>query len=295
MEEDLDEVANGSRAWVPVVREFYTPFQASSSTARPRSSGRSTSDAASDEVCSEGHPMVIRLGRYGEFLACSLYPEHKETRPLGDRGRCDGGAGRPAAGGAAGRRRALPRSAAPTEGGTLVARRGRFGPFIGCTAIRTATTSRRTARRRRSHSPFEVACPTCHKGHLVTRRARRTGSLFWGCSRYPKCDFTTSHEPLGALHDADDGPVARNGESARSASPAARRSSRRRRSSTGARMAGGPPNPEALARPGRRGRSAAGGRSSSGAKSRGSGGATTSARARPTRRPARRAEPTSGA
>ena len=48
----------------------------------------------------------------------------------------------------------------------------------------------------------------------MTRRARRTGSLFWGCSRYPKCDFTTSHEPLGAVHDADGGPVARNGDGA---------------------------------------------------------------------------------
>ena len=37
---------------------------------------------ATDEVCSEGHPMVIRLGRNGRFLACSLFPEHKESRPL---------------------------------------------------------------------------------------------------------------------------------------------------------------------------------------------------------------------
>ena len=80
--------------------------------------------------------MVMRLGRYGEFLACSMYPEHKETRELpgaGGRRR----PGRPATG----RQRAArpsprrPRpapSAAAAEGGVLVQRRGRFGPFMGC-------------------------------------------------------------------------------------------------------------------------------------------------------------------
>src|SRR5436309_4504438 len=82
MEEELDEVASGSRAWRPVVRDFYTPFRTlvDSKTKELRRSDFTT--RPSDEVCSEGHPMVIRLGRYGEFLACSLYPEHKETRPL---------------------------------------------------------------------------------------------------------------------------------------------------------------------------------------------------------------------
>ena len=82
----------------------------------------------------------------------------------------------------------------------------------------------------------------------MTRRARRTGSLFWGCSRYPTCRFTTSHEPIGALHDADDGPVGRNGEagavprlrSRRSTSPASTIRS-------GSASPGGEPNPAALA------------------------------------------------
>jgi DNA topoisomerase-1 len=60
--------------------------------------------------------------------------------------------------------------------------------------------------------PFEVVCPKNTDGTLVARRARRTGNVFWGCSNYPKCDFTTNNEPLGGLHDADDGPLARKGE-----------------------------------------------------------------------------------
>ena len=68
--------------------------------------------------------MVIRLGRNGKFLACSLYPEHKESRPLPGteeptRPACPASASRAPTCGA-------------TDGGVLVAKRGRFGPFVGC-------------------------------------------------------------------------------------------------------------------------------------------------------------------
>ena len=61
-----------------------------------------------------------------------------------------------------------------------------------------------------------MLCPKNGDGHLVARRARRTGNVFWGCSNYPRCDFTTNHEPTGAIHDAHDdgkGAIARRGES----------------------------------------------------------------------------------
>ena len=59
-----------------------------------------------------------------------------------------------------------------------------------------------------------MTCPKNRDGHLVPRRARRTGNVFWGCSNYPRCDYTTNFEPLGGLHDADDGPLARKGAAA---------------------------------------------------------------------------------
>jgi ssDNA-binding Zn-finger/Zn-ribbon topoisomerase 1 len=97
--------------------------------------------------------------------------------------------------------------------------------------------------------PFEVACPTCHKGHLTTRRARRTGSLFWGCSRYPTCRYTTSHEPIGAVHDADDGPIARAGEQAMCLVCGAPVELVAEADPVGARLVGGEPNAAALAKP----------------------------------------------
>ena len=79
MEEELDEVARGEREWVPLLREFYGPFSQRVTEKRSELRRSDFTTEATDEVCSEGHPMVIRLGRNGRFLACSLYPEHKET------------------------------------------------------------------------------------------------------------------------------------------------------------------------------------------------------------------------
>src|SRR5918997_2307068 len=198
MEEELDEVARGQREWVPLLRAFYTPFKARVDEKRVELKRSDITTEPSDEVCSEGHPMVIRLGRNGRFLACSLYPEHKETRPLpGEEGPRLEGEG----------------ETCPLCGqGHLVTKRGRFGAFLGCDRYPECTYIRKEGPPPPEPLPFDVTCPKCGEGKLTPRRARRTGSVFWGCSRYPACDFTTSFEPLGALHDADAGPVARRAE-----------------------------------------------------------------------------------
>jgi DNA topoisomerase I len=212
MEDDLDEVASGKRAWVPLVRAFYTPFEATVAAKqkelRPADIGLATT-----ELCSEGHPMVIRAGRYGEYLACSMFPEHKETRPIGSPPGGEVGADGQPVPELAGVGEVCPKCGA-TEGGTLVARRGRFGPFVGCVRYPDCDYIKKDGPPPPDPLPFEVVCPTCGQGHLTARRARRTGSIFWGCSRYPKCDFTTSREPVGATHDVDGGPVARSAEAA---------------------------------------------------------------------------------
>ena len=144
--------------------------------------------------------MVIRLGRNGRFLACSLYPEHKESRPLpGDEPPPQEGTG----------------EVCPKCGeGTLVGRRGKFGPFVGCSRYPECDYIKREGPPPPDPLPFEVTCPKNRDGHLVPRRARRTGNVFWGCSKYPQCDYTTNHEPLGGLHDTDDGPLARRNDEA---------------------------------------------------------------------------------
>ncbi|HSO29280.1 MAG TPA: type I DNA topoisomerase, partial [Candidatus Sulfomarinibacteraceae bacterium] len=74
MEEELDEVARGERAWVPLLEAFYGPLRDRVDEKRRELRRRDFTTESSDEVCSLGHPMVIRLGRNGRFLACSLFP-----------------------------------------------------------------------------------------------------------------------------------------------------------------------------------------------------------------------------
>lgn len=250
MEDELDDVADGKRAWVPVVRAFYTPFQARIKEKTKELRRADFTTRPSDDVCSEGHPMVIRLGRYGEFLACSMYPEHKETRELPGSGRNanPGGKGAEEGAGEAAAPEACPKCGG-TDGGVLVGRRGRFGPFVGCSRYPDCDFIKKDGPPPPAPLEFEVSCPTCGLGRLLTRKARRTGSLFWGCSRYPSCRFTTSHEPIGALHDADDGPIGRNGEAALCLACGAAVDVAGIADPVGKRLAGGEPNPTALAMP----------------------------------------------
>ena len=242
MEDDLDEIAAGRRNWVALLREFYDPFVGLVDAKSKELKRSDFTTEETDEVCSEGHPMVIRLGRNGRFLACSLYPEHRETRPLpGEEPEM------PAVEGVG--------ETCPECGqGTLVAKRGRFGPFAGCSRYPDCKYIRKTGPPPPEPLAFEVICPKCAEGHLVPRRARRTGSVFWGCSRYPKCDFTSSREPLGPLHDTDDGPVARDGESGAICLKCGAAIDLPESYVPGQKLPGGEPNPAALAAPRRAGR-----------------------------------------
>ena len=239
MEEELDEVARGERPWVPLLRAFYGPLAERVAEKRRELRRRDFTTEPTDELCSEGHPMVIRLGRNGRFLACSLFPEHKESRPLpGDEAPPQAGEG----------------EVCPQCGeGTLVGKNGRFGPFVGCSRYPDCTYIKKEGPPPPEPLGFEVPCPKNNDGHLVPRRARRTGNVFWGCSNYPKCDFTTNFGPVGAVHDADDGPVARHGETGICLKCGADVPIPEGVELVGARLPGGPPNPEALSRPARGG------------------------------------------
>ena len=123
MEEELDRIEDGDLEWVSVVRHFYTPFSARVTSAQEKMRDVKREVIPTDYVCEQcGKPMVIKWGRFGQFLSCSGYPACKNAR-------------------------ALPTGVAcpqPGCGGELVERRGRGRHFYGCSNYPACTyTARR--------------------------------------------------------------------------------------------------------------------------------------------------------
>ncbi len=83
MEAELDEIAAGERPWVPVLQAFYGPFAASVELAEGSVGRVKVADEPTDEVCETcGKPMVIKIGRFGKFMACTGFPECKTTKNI---------------------------------------------------------------------------------------------------------------------------------------------------------------------------------------------------------------------
>lgn len=83
MEEGLDAIARGERQWVPLIAEFYSPFEKKLETVFNEAQKVELAEDQTDETCENcGKPMVVKVGRFGRFLACSGYPGCKTTKPL---------------------------------------------------------------------------------------------------------------------------------------------------------------------------------------------------------------------
>jgi DNA topoisomerase-1 len=128
LEGELDEIASGDRKWIPTLHQFYEPFTKTLRSAEETMERVKIRDEPTDEICEIcGRPMVIKLGKFGKFLACSGFPDCRNARPLLTR--------------------------------------------IG------------------------VECPTCHQGEIVERRSKK-GRKFYGCERYPECEFVSWNKPV---------------------------------------------------------------------------------------------------
>ncbi len=83
MEDSLDEVANGNKKWIPLIAEFYKPFEETLEKVGENAARVKIETEEVDEKCpQDGSPLVIRLGKFGKFLACSKFPGCKFTKPL---------------------------------------------------------------------------------------------------------------------------------------------------------------------------------------------------------------------
>src|SRR5690606_7412607 len=83
MEDDLDHVEEGKKDWVKVLAEFYEPFSQRLKVAEDEMREVELQEEVSDETCDKcGRPLVYKMGRFGKFLACSGFPECRNTKPI---------------------------------------------------------------------------------------------------------------------------------------------------------------------------------------------------------------------
>lgn len=178
MEEELDEVAENKKEWVPVIKEFYTPFAEHLSKKYEEVSKKEFTEKPTEKKCPKcGAPLLIRLGKYGQFYACSKFPECKYTESLEknnlniDCPKCS-------------MRKAQPSPSdsqnanAPTriEGGKIVAKRTKKGKiFYGCSNYPDCDFAL-------WDKPTGEKCPKCDSLIIETKRKQKK------CSN-KECDY----------------------------------------------------------------------------------------------------------
>ena len=131
-------------------------------------------ETTQEEYCENcGRVMVLKRGRFGQFMACTGYPDCKTTRRLDSAKRVPD----------------VPLDElCPQCGRNMILRHGRYGEFISCSGYPTCKYIKQNF--------IGVKCPQCKEGELVEKKARRRGNTFYGCSRYPDCDFTSAYKPV---------------------------------------------------------------------------------------------------
>jgi DNA topoisomerase-1 len=233
MEEELDEVEEGKRSWTEALDEFYKKFEKDLRRAEHRMEDIKGEGIPTDVKCDKcGKPMVIRLGRNGQFLACTGYPDCDGTSDLTPELAAKyGSAGPPAP--------EVAQENCARCGKPMAVKRGRFGFFLACTGYPECRNTKKIVMKEGAatavgDTPLEEKCPECGNhlvikqgrygqftacsnypkckyvkrqtlgipcpekgctGELVARRTRR-GKTFYGCSGYPKCKFTAWDKPV---------------------------------------------------------------------------------------------------
>lgn len=177
LEEKLDKISDGEADWKQVLTEFYGPFKETLDRAEVEMRDVKREEIQTDIKCEKcGSPMVIKFGKMGHFLACSGYPECKSTKEFKQ---VDG--------------KIIVIEEETTDekcdkcGKPMLVKRGRFGKFLACSGYPECKGTKAMS--------IGVACPKCKIGYVTERRSRR-GKVFFGCARWPECDFVAWDRPL---------------------------------------------------------------------------------------------------
>jgi DNA topoisomerase-1 len=190
MEEELDEVEEGKLKWTDALSEFYEKFARDLKEFEEHAKTQKGLTIPTDEKCDScGAQMVIKFGRFGQFLACSNYPECRTTRELTKPQSAEGvdGAAAKTGEGAGG---ADVEEECELCGKPMALKRGRFGQFLGCTGYPECRNIRKISKTGAvAPAPVPLEGETCPvDGAGLVRRHGRFGE-FVSCANYPTCKY----------------------------------------------------------------------------------------------------------
>lgn len=172
LENWLDKIAEGKATYKKVMTDFYKVFEAELESANVEAEkDKKENQEVSDVICEKcGAKMIVKMGRYGKYLACPNYPNCKNIKPYS---LAEG-----------------PEEVSDVKcdacGTLMVYRTGPYGRYLKCPSC---------GANKAIVIDTGIVCPKCHEGHMVQRRSHR-GRIFYGCSRYPKCDMALWNEPI---------------------------------------------------------------------------------------------------
>ena len=183
MEEKLDKIADKKAVWNKVLQDFYGPFMDEVNAVMKTAKKINIETKITCPNC--GKPMIVRNSRFGtQFLGCSGYPECKTVMSMN----------------ALSEQSDEETTEKPQEvceekcekcGSDMIFKTGPYGKYMECT---NAECKHRKPYRRSTG----VKCPKCGQADIVERKSKK-GTVFFGCNRYPECDFTLWNEPTGEV------------------------------------------------------------------------------------------------
>ena len=185
MEEKLDKIAEKELIWVKVLQDFYAPFMEEVNAVMKTATKVTIETKVTCPNC--GKPMVLRSSKTGsQFLGCSGYPDCKTAMSLNvmqEMEEEEGGVNETHA--------AVEVTGEKCDkcGGDTVLKNGPYGKYTEC--VNPDCKNRKPYRKSTG-----VTCPKCGKGTIVERKSKR-GTVFYGCDKYPDCDFVLWNEPTG--------------------------------------------------------------------------------------------------
>lgn len=192
MEEKLDEIAEGDIDWEKLLIDFYDEFMQKIAEGKEKIVSLKMAKPLGRNCPKCGSELLLRSGRFGEFVACSGFPKCKYTEQIDENGE------------KVEKKEEIAEDKCEKCGGDMVIKNGRNGQFLACANY---PECKNTKSIQVEEKVSETPCPDCG-GKLSLKNSRR--GPFWGCENYPDCKFISKFEPttIKCTQDGCDGVLA---------------------------------------------------------------------------------------